>query len=160
MPVHIAKYASTNGDGTGTVSAIGDYSGSPVTRFYVEPPAGQSYSITRLLWSCEDTGMSAAEYGGIAALTIGVKIYTENSAGDLMANLTEESIKSNGDWSKTCYDLNLTSYGAGNEVMTARWTFTKMGTSIKLQSGQKIVVELADNFTGLVDHKFLFQGTR
>ena len=155
----ISRFADTNGDGTGTFEAIGNYSGG-ATDFWIEPPAGEYWHIFRLIVELRDTGSFRAEYYGAgAALTNGIKIIHEVSAveNDLTA---QSSIKNNAQWASYCYDINNINFGAGDDFMVARWTFANAGTALELfgDTDDKIIVRLNDDFTGLNAHRFLIQG--
>jgi len=132
-------------------------------RFYAEAQAGQILRIARLLVHIEDaTVWSAANYGNLAAaLTVGITVHTEDSSGATIIDLTNgDPVKSNADWGKFCYDVSYVAFGAGNDFLQARWTFTKSGQYIRLDgdTGDNLAVVLNDNFSGLVTHKFLVQG--
>lgn len=59
-----------------------------------------------------------------------------------------------------CYDVELKSWGAGNEVLLVRYTFLKSGQFVRLvgDNNERLEVVLNDNLTGLIDHSFLIQG--
>ena len=156
----ISQFLDTNGNGTGTNNAIGDYS-SAAEEFYFQPSSGETYSISRMIVTIEDTsGFSAQEYGNLgAALTNGITIKVMDGE-TVDQNLTEVPIIKNGQWPMYCHDSTLHTYGAGDEVLTSRWTFAKSGQSLNLSSAQKLVVTLNDDFTGLISHRFLIQGHR
>lgn len=155
----ISRFLDTNGDGTGTKSAIGDYS-LAADDFYIE--AGDNpLVISRLLVSAEDTtGMTAQEYGNLgAALTNGVSILAEldGTEYDLCDGVP---IKTNAGWGTTCYDTQITgaAWGSGNDVLLVRWTFSKSGTPILLESGDKVIARVNDDLQGLLSHYFMIQG--
>ena len=162
----INQFLDTVGDGSGTTNAIGDYSdtGAGVEEFFYTDPSGggldlpPSY-IHRMIVSIGDTtGMQASEYGNTgAALTNGVSIAVKRAAATLI-DLTPEPILTNAQWGAYCYDVDLKTWGAGDELLLVRWTFTKSGSPIKLEAGDKLVVTLNDDCSGLTDHRFLIQG--
>ena len=156
----IYRRLDTVGDGTGAKSAIGDYSLAAQDFKITAPPAYQ-YEVARMIVSIEDTaGFQAAEYGNLgAALTNGVSVLVTNSSGDTILDLTDGApVKSNAQWSSLCYDADLKTWGAGNELLAVRWTFTKAGEPILLKPGQSLVVRLNDDFSGLIGHVFEVQG--
>jgi len=158
---HLSRYLDTAGNGTGTKNAIGNYAGA-VEEFYIEPAAGEKYEIARLIVTIEDTGGGTAqEYGNIGvALTNGIEVILENEYGTTMSDLTDGvPVKTNGDWSRLCYDVNWIDKGSGNDYITVRWTFAKSGDTISLEAGQRLTVQLNDSFVGLITHYFLVQGT-
>jgi hypothetical protein len=64
----LIQFLSTNGDGTGTINAVGDYTATP-TPFYIQPSATAVYVITELLLQLSDVGAAFAldEYGNLNA---------------------------------------------------------------------------------------------
>lgn len=152
----LSRYLDTNGDGTGTKNANGNYSVTP-EQFYIDGPC----TLTRMIVMIEDTaGMQAEEYGNLGvALTNGVTITIDRSGLDNNAvNLTDGlPIKTNAEWGRLCYDVDVKSWGAGDEVFLARWTFAN-AEPIKLGDGDRLEVTLNDDFTGLIEHYFKVQG--
>jgi hypothetical protein len=159
----ISRMLDTNGNGTGTKSALGNYT-SAAEEFYIQPPEGEQYRLTRMIVSVADTpAMQAEEYGNLgAALTNGITVSVHNSQG-LLYDLTDPAfpVKTNAGWAYMCYDAQMLTWGAGDELLVARFTFLKSGAPVVLRSweGEKLVVTLNDNFTGLIAHSFLVQGT-
>lgn len=157
----IYRFLDTNGDGTGTKDAIGNYSnaGSGVEHFYFQ---AKGYAdIHRMIVHYEDgVGMRAERYGSLAsALTNGILIKVLDSDLSELLDITDYiPIKSNSDWARIAYDVQLLAWGAGNESIGARLTFTRAGGPIRLEPGQRLVVILNDDFTGLVDQYFMIQG--
>lgn len=157
----LSRFADTNGDGTGTKNANGNYS---VTAdiFYIQPPIGTVYRIERMLVSYEDTaGMIATEYGNTsAALSNGVVIRVQDDSGTI-TDLTDGSpVKTNAAWATMCFDADVKTWGSGNEVFVSRWTFARSGAAVVLDGGlnQRLEIVLNDDMTGLISHSFLFQG--
>jgi hypothetical protein len=159
----ISRLLDTVGDGSGTKMAVGNYLAT-AEEFLLTPAEGEQALINRMIVSVADTvGMQAEEYGNLgAALTNGIKVEVHNSGG-LLYSLTDPDypVKSNAGWGYTCYDAQLLSWGAGDELLVVRWTFGHTGTPVLLRSwkGEKLVVTLNDNFTGLLYHGFNAQGT-
>jgi hypothetical protein len=157
----ISAFADTNGDGTGTKNAIGNYSGAQEI-FYVQPPVGTVYRVHRMLISLEDTaGMQAQEYGNLgAALTNGVQIRVQGDTGTLTDLTDGVPVKTNAHWGRMCYDVDVKSWGSGNELLCVRWTFAKSGAAIVLDGSrhERIEILLDDSFAGLLSQYFLIQG--
>lgn len=155
----IYRYLDTNGDGTGTKNAIGDYSGA-VEEFYIQAPLSYRYRITRMLVYIEDNGaFDSDSYANSVTLTNGIEIETQDADGNMLIDLTDSvPIKTNGHWARLCYDADQNGYGIGNEYMAVRWTFEKSGRPLDLDVGDKLVVKLNDNFSTIVEHYFLVQG--
>jgi len=162
----INQFLDTVGDGTGTTNAIGNYSDAGAGAeefFYTDPSTAGSTNapsyIHRMIVSIGDTsGMQAQEYGNTGgALTNGISIAIKRGAETLI-DLTPEVIKTNSQWAEYCYDANLLTWGAGNELMVVRWSFDKSGDPIRLDAGDKLVVTINDDCSGLLSHRFLIQG--
>jgi hypothetical protein len=137
----------------------GDYSVG-VTDFIFT--ATKKTKINRLLLYIKDNGtMNYDTYGSIQKLTNGVRVFYQQQLNSKKYYIDGGySIQSNGNWSKRCYDTNIKSTGSGNNLFSARWTFSESGTSIYLNIGGTIGVELRDdmNGTGLIEHKIIVQG--
>jgi hypothetical protein len=147
-------------NGSAVTNAVGDYSGGSADSFNVTPPATEDWYITRMIFSMEDSGtFDPSSYGNGTALTNGVVIRHSN-AGGVLRTLTAFPPKTNIEWEMHCHDVNLHTYGTGDEGLTARWTFAKHGRPLLLNGadGEFLEVYLNDSFTHLVAHRFLFQG--
>lgn len=160
----ISQFLDTVGDGSGTINANGDYS-SAAEEFLISPAAETdkriAYKIYRMVISAEDTnGMQAQEYGNLgAALTNGVTIVHDDGSMTI-TNLTPTPIKTNALWGSYCYDVDVKSWGSGNELLVVRWTFSKSGAPITLANNERLVVGLNDDFSGLISHGFMVQGQK
>jgi len=158
---NIYRYLDTNGDGTGTKSAIGNYSSS-ATSFMIKPPDNYIYYLQRMIVMIEDGGaVDSGAYGNNITLTNGIHIHKSNDDGVILDFTDEFPIKTNADWGKLCYDVHNVNFGLGNEFVNVRWTFAKSGAPLKIDGnrGEKFEVILNDNFSGLVSHTFNVQGT-
>jgi hypothetical protein len=149
---------STDGVGGGTSDFIGDYSGA-ATNGLVKAPAGKTFVVHRFIVFIEDTsGMQAEEYGNLgSALTNGITMTIETAGGDL--STFPAAIKTNAGWAQVGFDADVKSWGAGDEVFVSRITFERFGTSIHLHDDDQIKFVFNDNFTGLIHHTFVFEGT-
>lgn len=141
-----------------TISAIGDYS-SAVEQFKFTAP-GRVTHIERMIVYIEDAGApDAGKYGNNIVLTNGIKVVVRDSSDVLKLDLTADyPIKTNGEWGAKCYDVNNEAWGSGNDIVLVRWTFGKAGDEIELLVGDYLAVELNDDFSDLVDHRFEIQG--
>lgn len=157
----ISHFASQDGSGV-TLSAIGNYSdgGLGVTHFIVQPPADEVWRISRMHVQVRDTGvLDSGLYGDGITLTNGISLF-HNSEQHATNVLTPRPVTTNGGWGEYCYDVSRTNFGGGDEFLQVRWTFRNSGTRLRLDGslGDQLVVELNDDFSGLVDHTFLFKG--
>ena len=161
-------YLDTNGDGTGTKNAVGDYS-SAAELFKVTANSADrteartdTLRIHRMMVSIEDaTAPDADGYGGGSALTNGVTIGIYNNSDVLRVNLTDGiTIKTNAEWGRLAGpDAVPQTYGTGINYVTVRWSFDKFGGPIELKGGESLGVSLNDSFTFLTGHYFVAQGT-
>lgn len=148
---------TVNGDGTGTSNANGNYS-SAAEDFYIECPANSTIMINRMIVKLEDTGAFDVEsYGNGVSLTNGVRVFHERRGVE--HEITATPIFTNGDWAGHCFDTRVDAYGQGDEQLSARWSFDRFGGPLFLQVGDKFIVRLEDNFTGLVAHEFIAEGS-
>lgn len=154
------QFLSTNGDGTGTVIANVDGSGTPVP-FKIIPPAGHQYLLNRMIIHVQDTNvLNSNQYGNIASLANGITIGVYRVADDseVYAITNGQPIKQNAHWNRFCHDVSPDTFGAGNKFVSARFSFFKAGQSIPLSEDEYFAVTINDNLTGLVDHTFQVQG--
>ncbi len=155
------QYLDTVGDGTGTKQAIGDYRTGEV--FRIDAPPGFICVIYRMLVHIQDAvSWRADRYGGLgAALPNGISIWVRSDDPTREVELTDGiPIKSNAEWAQVCYNTEQTAFGAGDDYLRARWTFSNSGQPLILRgdSNDRLTVELSDDFTGLVAHTFKIQG--
>jgi len=154
----IFQFMDTVGDGSGTTNAIGDYT---TPDDFIFEAQGDAY-LHRLLISIEDdSGMTAEEYGNIAALTNGWELKAYDQGGTEILDLTAGIVvQSNAHIGRVCFDVDIKSWGTTptNEVLVARWSFDKAGQPLQLAKGEQLRVELADNFAGIIGHYFMVQG--
>lgn len=154
----IYKWMDNVGDGSGYSNMNHENSASAAFAAYV---ATENCLIERLIVSMEDTtGMQAQEYGNLgSALAVGWKFLVLDESSATACDLTDGvPITTNAEIGQTCYDVDVKSWGSGNELLLARWTFTRAGQAIFLPKGYRVKVPLADDFTGLISHRFQVQG--
>ncbi len=155
--IYFSRFLDTNGDGTGTKNAIGDQAGID---FFITPDIGTYLDVARLIVQITDVGnMKPANYGNLAELTNGIQLL-KIAADGIETDYTDGFvIKTNGQWARYCFDAILSiSGGVEQNYVDVRWTFTKGGAELMLLAGDKFIVRLDDNFTGLIGHTFVAQG--
>ncbi|MHC4213115.1 MAG: hypothetical protein ACYSWP_07070 [Planctomycetota bacterium] len=154
------QFLDTNGNGTGTTNAIGNYASADTIFFTTPQTVHQRYVLNRIMIYIEDaeTSISLATYGGATALTDGVVtrvVYRDGSVFDLSSSLNP---KSNSDWARICYDVAISTFPAGNNYVHARWTWGRSGHPIVLNYGDQVQFVMRDNLTDLIIHSFLVHG--
>ncbi len=160
MPQPLYRYLDTNGDGTGVKDSAVNHSGA-AEYYYVAPPAGYCYVLHRILGFLGDaSNPSADEYGNLgSALTNGIipELKSKGTVTDCSDGLP---VKTNANWSRQCYDVELDRFGAGNDFLKFRWTFSKSGKPFYLygDDGDYFGMRVNDNLSGLVGQFFQVQG--
>lgn len=161
----------TNGDGTGTFNAVGDYS-LTAERFYIQPALNQIYELSRMMIMIQDTGSFDADlYGNNIGLTNGINLEVKQGGpeGGVLIPMTPVPIMNNSQWGANCFDVDVKAWGDGDEVLVARWSFSKdvITTNISSNIGgitlngalrQCLVITLNDDFSSLNDHTFAIRG--
>ena len=147
----------TVGDGSGTSNiALSNGAVTPVT-FKIVPEAGELVKIARIMIFVEDTGtFDSGDWGNAVTLTNGFnfKLKRDGVTSDLLGF----SIKTTGEMSSICHDLDHRSFGSGNEFVSFRWTFTKAGTTVNLYNDDELQLVVNDDMTDLVKMYIHAQG--
>lgn len=171
VPTIFTRHLDTDGDGTGTKNAIGDYS-STEEIFYIQPSSTQVFRITRMmvLVRGDKNSFYTDSYGSRTSLTNGIVVRTHDDSG-ILINLTDNvPVKTNGNWGRFCYDSEVYPANTGNTdtYLRVRWTFEKSGYPIRLDgsNNERLEVVLNDDFSlnsggsnsELVEHYFVAQG--
>jgi len=161
----LTQHLSANGDGTGAINANGIYTeGTDDGVFFIQPPAGVIFFLSRIFPFIQDTNIQAELYGNVDLETAGNGILMQAGTGgtvdwDVLAGV---AVKSNADWSHHMFDVNYQEFGQGDEVVVGRLTFTRMGGFLRLDgdAGEWLRVVCQDTLSGLVAHAFVVQGIR
>lgn len=166
----LVQFLSTNGDGTGTTNAIGDY--STPDDFYIEPPAAQDYVVTCLIVHIADDEILAGEYGGLEALTNGVRLKAK-LCGTTYYLDGGVPIKFNAQWGSLCFDVEQKSWAPTptQESLVVRLAPGAYyidgdappnypGLLLRGYRDDQLIVTLSDDLSGLDIHRFLANGTK
>lgn len=156
----IYQLLSTNGDGTGDVQAIGDYSAEMVEFFVTNP--SRSLHISTMTIAVRDVGLFTQEgYGSLTALPNGIRVNVKDDKSDVILDMTGGMpIRSNAAWALMTFEASPLPQGPGDGFFGVRWAFGReSGSDIILLPGHRLSVELNDDFTGLISHAFFIHGT-
>jgi len=157
----IYRHLDTNGDGSGVHDAIGDYTGTGPTDFYIQDTKRDIY-LERMIVYIEDVGnFDSGKYGNGVVLTNGIQVLITDENDNVVQTLTDvaEPILTNAQWAEHCYDMALHDWGAGNDSASVRWTFRRdLGAPLHIPRGHKFKATLHDLFTGLEKHEFAVRG--
>jgi hypothetical protein len=163
----LSRHLDSVGDGSGVKNFNGDYSiatGSPEIGF-IQPPTGEIYRIARMIIIIEDTtGFQQQEYGNLGVpLSEGVGLQISDDSGVILDLLDGVKVLTNGMWGHFNYDVDVKSWGSGDEQLLARWSFDKSGAPIRLVGDDNERLEVTfddDDLQGLTGHYFLVQGLK
>ena len=133
-------------------------SATPVEFDYTHP--GAVLSVHRMLGLIQDTGnFDAEDYGALGApLSNGMTFELDRADEDPVDLLGDRPIVTNAGWGALCYDVNFITVGQGDNYALVRWTFTQSGIEIVLAPGDRLVMTVNDDLTGLVHHRWMIQG--
>jgi hypothetical protein len=136
---------------------------SVAKRFYIQP-ASEILALYRIIIVIEDNAVITADgYGGESTLTNGIDLAIKSGGptGTVELDLLDgDPIKSVIDLGEHSYDVSEHTFGAGNNFVLARWTFSKAGRPLILQArnNEALVLTINDDLTGLVKHQAHVQG--
>jgi hypothetical protein len=157
----LIRFLDTNGDGTGTKNAIGNYSGA-ATPFYIAPPADQVYSVTELLIQLSDNGaFGQSVWGSMAsALTNGLLIRAKRNTTVVLDILDGIPIKTNDQLSHLTSRVTLLTWSGSTNTLQASFTTAEFGTPLYLNGALDESLEIVcnDDFSGLIDQTFVVHG--
>ena len=156
----LIRFLDTNGNGTGTKNAIGNYA-AVVTDFYIQPPAGSVFVINTFQYHFSDLGnFPGTVYANLAAaLTNGVQFFAVVN-GVTIDLFDGQRIYSNDNVIHLFSGFQLINFQATMSSIVANFNTAQFGTAMKLNgtTNDKLVVRLNDDFTGLVDQSFRVYG--
>lgn len=159
---HIFQFLSKDVDGSQSIANInanGDYS-SVKGKFLIHAPVGYLYVLTRMIIYIQDTGSFRSEgYGAQATpLTNGLNLCLCESGVENV--ITSKPIQHNAEWGMYNYDVDVKTWGAGDESLLARWSFFLSGQPFTVDGDreQSFGIILNDNMSFLVEHHFHIQG--
>ena len=149
-----SRFLDINGDGTGSIDQAVDGSVTPVD-FKVTCPMGATYELNRAIITLKDSGTFDTDaYGNGIALSNGFHILTSRPwRTPVEINYTaQHPIRTNGDWVGYLHDTSYVTFGQGDNILSARYTFTNDGAPIKLGPGDSFIFRVNDDLTALTEH--------
>lgn len=157
----LIRLLDTNGDGTETKDAIGNYS-AIATPFFIQPPIGQIFFINSFFIHLSDNGtFGQAVYGSmVGALTNGLAITIKTNGivtTDILDGIT---IKTNDEFLHLSFSIDLISWAGALNSMVAGFNSLNFGTTMVLDGSklQRLEVMCNDDFTALIDQHFIVNG--
>lgn len=159
----LRQFASSNGDGTGTVTGASD-SSMAALELSVVPAAKQEYRIDRIVVFVEDNAALLGDVFGSAALTNGIRIQVLN--GDDVSLLNVDAgvpIKRLADlWALGASQPNDPTQAAAGTNKYGAFVLDFPSSPIVLNGNtpSRLAVTLNDNLSNLVLLKFLVLGIK
>jgi len=163
------KFTLSATQGGSAIEGTGNSAGTwtiarQTTKMYFQPAADEKCFVARLIVTIQDAnGARITDYGNITnGITNGITVWEEDDSGTIVDFTDGHPITINGEWGHFCYDVNLLTWGSGEELVVARWSFFKFGVSggifLDGANSERFGVTLDDDLSGLVGHHFLAQG--
>ncbi|MGE5863339.1 MAG: hypothetical protein ACM31H_06160, partial [Nitrososphaerales archaeon] len=151
-------YLTANGSGLASENPNLNGNYTVPTDFFIQFPG--RYDVHTVVISVSDNvNFLQSDYGGITGgLINGIKFFV-NINGVEVPLISAVSIKQNMDWFTIAPGSVLTSFSNTSQTLIAQFDieFT-FGKPLNLNAGDKFIVRLQDNFTGLVKHTFALHG--
>lgn len=155
------RYLSTNGDGTGTTNAIGNYSGAPAYFYISSFNTLKTFYVTDLIFQYSANGsFSQSGYANGVALTNGIDIqYWQNDDAIFTVN-DSRKIKTNDGFVHSGFDYQLITFSGAVNSVAAKYSFVNPIILNEYTDGWAgwFTVILNDDFTGLTDQTFYLKG--
>ncbi|MGR9051377.1 MAG: hypothetical protein ACU84J_01885 [Gammaproteobacteria bacterium] len=156
-------FFTANGDPMGNINLNGDYSSGPAD-FYVEF-LDDFYAYSILVNISDDDKFVQEGYGALAAGVVanGVKFFITGPGGvPEIPLLSGIAITKNYHWSLLTPDIQLINYEdtlkAARTLLVEFNMLKEYGTYLRAEKGQRLMVRLNDNFSGLIAHTFGVRG--
>lgn len=154
-------FLTASGNGQGVFNLNGDYSAAP-TDFYYQ--ATSTYYIHSLLVSISDSaGFNQTDYGAITSGTVvnGVKMFIKPNGLAEIPLLSGIGFKYNYEWLQVTPHTILTQFSGLPETLSVDFDIVAdYGMPITMNVGDRFIIRLNDNFTGLVNHTFGLRGRK
>ena len=157
--VPIVQRLSIDGTNSTNYNMNVDGSGSAV-RFFIRPPSGSQYYITRLIFLLEDAGtFDSGGWGNNGGTPLQNGIVIGFNIGGISKKLDFE-LKQHSDLAALAYDVNQVKWGSGNEFLMSRFTFSKLGTEMRLDGnkGDIFYADINDDLTYLKSQQIIAEG--
>lgn len=158
----IQYFITSDGTSTGNRNMNGDYSAAATDFYFTATADFDIYSV--LVAITDNANFNYADYGGITSgvITNGVKFFVHPvAAGIDVPLLAGLALTHNYDWLSVSADVLLTTFAGTSQTLSIEVDVTrKYGRPLSIATGDKFIVRLHDNFTGLVNHTVHLRGIR
>ena len=150
-------FLTESGNGTGTRNFNNNYSVTAKDIYYQAVTTFQLYSMQ---FSLTDAGQFAYDgYASNVALTNGVKFFFKAAGMAEVPLFNGVAVKTNADYEAMCSQYDTTSWGGSAQTAVVHIHFLEQcGCPLTLKTGDRIIIRLNDNFTGITTHVFAVGG--
>ena len=154
-PRHI--FLTDTGNGQGALSYTGDYS---VTAKDIYFEALTKFEIYTLMFNVSDNSkFLQVGYGGMAALTNGLKFFFKPNGQAEIPLFGGYAVKSNLGMVNLTQDTTLTQFDGTNETLAATIDSVQhYGMPLYMNTCDRFIIRLNDDFTALVAQSFIIGG--
>jgi hypothetical protein len=154
------KFLTSNGISSATHNINGNYSAAPTDFYHTITSIG--YNISTVLISLTDSvGFNYVDYGAIAGgLTNGVKFYFYDLKLNTEIPLLGGTVfKQNWEFLTVTQETRLTQFAGLPQTLTVNIRLIDdFGVPLHMNTGDKFIVRLNDDLTGLVGHVISLRG--
>jgi hypothetical protein len=153
-------FLTTVGNGTGVYNQNIDYSATPTDIFYTATAVYDIYTF--LVVISDHATFNQTDYGAIAGgLTNGIKVFIQPAGQAEIPLLSGVAFKQNFEWLSITEHTQLSSFAGLAQTLTVAFDITvDYGKPINMAIGDKFIIRLNDDFTGLVSHTFGLRGIK
>lgn len=149
-----SRFLDLVGDGTGSIEANLDASGTPID-FHYTVPEGKILLVDRLIVWIRDSGTFDANlYGNGLTLTNGIVAGITDPEGNFNLRTNQLPVRTNSDWPAYSFDFQYIDIGVGDNVAVAQYPYERDGASLVVRENHKYTLRIADNLTHLTGHRF------
>lgn len=155
---HVTAYLKQVGIPTNPdLSTILGTLAAPITYEYRVPidPVPKRFELKRVLVVVHGTQIDPSKFGGLAALTNGVKLQLVNRTNEVQTVFPEDvagfnSIKRNGDWGRLAgNDSPLFSLSGNKAIVPVRWSLWKGAGALWIPPGWAFQALVQDDLTSM-----------
>lgn len=163
LGISTINYLNLTGDGSLVDSNMnGNYSASLVDFYNLVTSA---YDVYTILTTISDNGsFNQTDYGAIPTGTItnGLKFFIYNANFNLTIPLLRgKGFTKNHEWFEFTTDASISTFAGTSQTLKVAFNVLKdYGLPLRLNPGDKFIVRLNDNFTGLVSQTVTLLGTQ
>lgn len=155
------KFLTTSGDGLGNINQNLNFAATPTNVYYQTATRYDLYSF--LINIADNATFALTDYGGIAGgVTNGVTFSVFSAAANLTIPLLSGlAVNNNLEYYQAAAFNSLTTFAGPAQALNVLFRIREAyGMPLILSPGDKFIVTLNDDFTGLLSHTFHIRGIK